>query len=432
MLKDFARRGKLAVGICFFGLCLGRPMAAEASSIGQIQNDINQHTDDLANINNQIAGLEEQQDLVQEKIDDLNAEILNTMTSIGMKEDEIAAKEGEIAAKEDEILGKEEEIILKQEQIRKTEKEYEAAVQREENQRKDIALCTRLIHERGNTTVLEALLGGKGLADILNRMDQVEKVYEYERNMLLSYIQTKNQVHDLWDRLEEEKAGLETDKEQLEKERKVLETDREQLKADQEELREQKANLDVMLAKKKKESANFEAEIEKARQAAAQAKKQLQEDQRRLRQLQESQTTSNAANATYATTDYTSTIDNASGSDLGKKVAKFACQYIGNPYVYGGTSLTNGADCSGFTYRVYSEFGYSLPRTSYQQRSSGTGVAYEDAQPGDLVCYEGHVGLYIGGGMIVHASSSAPYPRGGIKVNNAQYQTILAVRRIIQ
>ena len=93
----------------------------------------------------------------------------------------------------------------------------------------------------------------------------------------------------------------------------------------------------------------------------------------------------------------------------------------------GGTSLTNGADCSGFTYRVYQEFGYSIPRTSYQQRSAGTGVTYENAQPGDLICYDGHVAMYIGNGMIVHASSA----KTGIKVSRAQYRTILAVRRII-
>ncbi len=97
----------------------------------------------------------------------------------------------------------------------------------------------------------------------------------------------------------------------------------------------------------------------------------------------------------------------------------------------GGTSLTGGADCSGFTYRVYSEFGYSLPRTSYQQRNAGTGVSYENAQPGDLICYDGHVGIYIGGGLIVHASNSSPYPAGGIKVSQAGYRSILAVRRIV-
>lgn len=407
-------------------------LRAEASSVNEIQQNINQHTNQLNNINNQISSLEEQQDLVQEEIDDLNSEILNTMASIGLKEDEIAAKEGEIAVKEDEILGKAEEIGHKKRQIEETQSEYEAAVAREEAQRKDIAMCTRLICERGDSSVLEAILGGKGLSDILNRADQVEKIYEYERNMLLAYIQLKNYTHLLWDKLEEEKAVLEADQQQLEKDRQQLEEDRRQLQADREELKSQESNLNTMLAKKKQQSANFEAEIEKARKEAAAAKRLLQQDQQRLKQLQAAQNAAqNAANVTYTDTNYTSTINGASGSDLGKKIANYACQYIGNPYVYGGTSLTSGTDCSGFTYRVYSIFGYSLPRTSFQQRSAGKAVSYEEAEPGDLICYEGHVGMYIGGGMIVHASSSAPYPRGGIKVNNAQYKTILAVRRII-
>lgn len=93
--------------------------------------------------------------------------------------------------------------------------------------------------------------------------------------------------------------------------------------------------------------------------------------------------------------------------------------------------MTDGADCSGFTYRVYGNFGYTLPRTSYQQRTAGVEVSYSEAQPGDLICYEGHVAMYIGSGMIVHASNSNPYPRGGIKVSRAEYKPILTVRRII-
>lgn len=436
-------KGKRVFLAGLVGAVLLQPMQAEATTANEIQQNIEQQTNQISNINNQIAALEEEHDLIQEKIDDLNAEILNTMTSIGMKEDEIAAKEEEIAAKEEEIAAKEEEIRQKEKQIQETEAEYEAAVQKEEDQRQDMAVCARMIYERGDSTVLDAILGGKGLAEILNRADQVEKVYEYERNMLLSYIATKNQVHDLWERLEAEKTGLETDREALKTDREQLKSDEELLKADQRELESQKAVLDNMLAQKKQESANYEAEINKARQEAAVAKRLLQQEQQRLRQLQAASAGQNnqgsgqgsqsaAANATYASNSYTDTVDGASGSDLGKQIAKFGLQYIGNPYVYGGTSLTSGADCSGFTYRVYSEFGYSLPRTSYQQRSAGTGVSYEDAQPGDLICYDGHVGIYIGGGLIVHASSSRPYPQGGIKVNGAQYQTILAVRRIIQ
>lgn len=184
-----------------------------------------------------------------------------------------------------------------------------------------------------------------------------------------------------------------------------------------------------MLAKKKQESSNYDAEIKKAKQEASVAKALLQQEQKQLKQLQAQAQQGNtaAATGTYATTNYTSVIESASGSDMGKRLAKYACQYIGNPYVAGGTSLTNGADCSGFTFRVYSDFGYSIPRTSYEQRSCGTGVDYSNAQPGDLICYDGHVAMYIGGGMIVHASTQ----RTGIKISNANYRPILAVRRVV-
>ena len=116
-----------------------------------------------------------------------------------------------------------------------------------------------------------------------------------------------------------------------------------------------------------------------------------------------------------------------SGSELGRSVADFACQFVGNPYVYGGTSLTNGADCSGFVMSVYSNFGVSLPHSSAADRSVGASVGgLENAQPGDIVCYSGHVGIYIGGGQIVHASTS----KTGIIISNASYRSILSIRRI--
>lgn len=372
-------------------------ITAQATNIDKVKENIDKLENELNQIDQNISNWEEQQEILEEEMEDLNAEIINTMTSIGMKEDEIAEKKTQIEDKQADIDA--------------TAEEYENAKAQEEQQYEDMVLRLRRMYEKGDEDSLGLLLAGSNMGDMLNRMDFVESVYEYDRNELNRYEEIRGQVLELWNQFEEEKLDLENAKESLE-------TDRQNLKAQEKE-------LDGLLARKKQQSANYDAEIKKAKQEANVAKKQLQQEKQELLRLQNS-SNSNAANGTY-TTDYNSTIDNAKGSALGKQVAKYACQFIGNPYVAGGTSLTNGADCSGFTFRVYSDFGYSLPRTSTEQRSAGKGVSYSEAQPGDLICYSGHVGLYIGGGLIVHASTQ----KTGIKVSNAQYREILAVRRII-
>lgn len=116
----------------------------------------------------------------------------------------------------------------------------------------------------------------------------------------------------------------------------------------------------------------------------------------------------------------------AAAAGSGQAVVDYACQFIGNPYVWGGTSLTNGADCSGFVQSVYAHFGISLPRTSGEQRSAGVGVSYSEALPGDIICYDGHVGIYMGNGQIVNAINSSQ----GIGILPATYTNIITVRRM--
>ena len=150
------------------------------------------------------------------------------------------------------------------------------------------------------------------------------------------------------------------------------------------------------------------------------------EEQARLEREEAARRAANAAAAKKAGSK-NQVVGTGSGSSSGRAVASFASRFVGNPYVYGGTSLTNGADCSGFVMSVYANFGVSLPHSSSALRSVGYGVSLADAQPGDIICYSGHVGIYVGNNTIVHASTA----KTGIKFTSpANYRQVLAVRRI--
>lgn len=143
------------------------------------------------------------------------------------------------------------------------------------------------------------------------------------------------------------------------------------------------------------------------------------------REEEEARLAAEAEEAARKAEEEAQAVREAAGS--GQAVVDYACQFIGNPYVWGGTSLTNGADCSGFVQSVYAHFGVNLPRTSSEMRSAGRGVSYSEALPGDIICYDGHVGIYMGDGQIVNAINS----RKGIGILPATYKGILTVRRLI-
>ena len=171
------------------------------------------------------------------------------------------------------------------------------------------------------------------------------------------------------------------------------------------------------------------AEEQKAKEDARRAAQAAEERLREKEKAREKKAQESAQNSAPAETPKEEAVPApvSTGSGLGQSVADFAVQFVGNPYVYGGTSLTNGADCSGFVMSVYKNFGVSLPHSSSADRHVGYNVgSLANAQAGDLVCYSGHVGIYIGNGKIVHASTAAT----GIKISDANYRTPVAVRRI--
>ena len=404
-------RNTICLLVCLL-LLLESSGSVQAVTIEELRKQIEENQNQLNSENEVISGLQDEQDLIDEEISDLDAELVNLYTEISVLEDQILEQEGKIAEKEAEI-----EVA---------QEEFEAAEAEERRQYEAMKERIRFTYEQGESSYIELLLSSGSFSELLNRAEFIEEVAAYDDKMLAEYQAIKQKVADM-------KAKLEADRE-------VLVEEKEALEADKASLAEQQSYLNGILEQKKAISANYDAEIAEAKSRAAQFKQQIAADTKQIQQIQEEErkrlaaqnssgtkTTASNPNAANTIAAAQGIVAQSSGSGNGKSIANYACQFIGNPYVSGGTSLTNGADCSGFIYRLYADYGYRVPRTSSQLRSVGTGVSYSEAQPGDIICYEGHVGMYIGGGMIVHASTA----KTGIKVSNAQYRPILAVRRVM-
>ena len=412
MKKSFKRR--LYVILAFI-LCLSVVEPISATTISDLKEDVKKSQSQLKKAQQKISDTEEAQEGVGEEIDQMDEELVGLLRDIELIEDAIEEKEEEIAA---------------------TQIEYEAAVDEKDEQYESMKIRIQFMYEKGDSSYLHIFFGAGNMGDMVNRANYVEELYDYDRKLLAEYEDTVQRVAQLQDRLEEDKSELETSKTELQEGQEYLE----EMLA---EKRTEYENYGVMLTKAKQEAATYTARI---KQETAQIKK-LEEEERKRREEEERKRKEEeerrrkeqeALMAAEGGGDSGSDEGEeeeeeepkavvSGGSGKGKDIANFACQYIGNPYVAGGTSLTNGADCSGFVMAVYNNFGISLPRSSYAQSTVGRGVSYSEAQPGDVIYYGGHVGIYIGNGQIVHASTE----RTGIKITSATYRSIITVRRIV-
>lgn len=400
-----------------------------------------------------MSALWDQKQQLESQIESLNSDLVNVMVSIQTLESDIASKEAEIEKTQGDLTKAQ----------NAKDKQYGAMKKR----------IQYLYEKGGNNAWFQMMLNADNLADLLTRAEYTQQMYEQDRESLQKYARTIEEVQKLEDQYEQEKADFETMKEEYEAQQSNLQYQLDVTRANSADceneiayaqqqateyanlLEQQQAEIEQLEAERiaAEEEARRQAEAEAA--AAAAAQEAAQNGDNSSEEVQYDEDGNVVSGSSDGTSDYEydeygnvidtdNTVDynsDASSSDSssdsssassssgsGSSVVSYATQFVGNPYVWGGTSLTSGADCSGFVQSVYANFGVSLPRTSYEQQNAGYEVSYADAQPGDLICYGGHVAIYMGNGQIVHASNA----RDGIKVSdNAAYRTITSVRRLV-
>ena len=394
-------RGKKLCSLVLAAVIFATGVPASATSIKSIQNEKAKNESELKNIQSKISGIESQKSALSSEVSSLNDELTDTLLNIEVLESDLADKEAE---------------------IEQAQKDYEAAKATEEQQYDSMKKRIQYLYETGQESYVEMLLTSESVADLVNKVDYAEELQEYDRRLLDEYKAAKQAVIDLQAQLEEEKQEL------LEME---------------EQLKQEKANLESVIAQKKSQIADFDSQLSAAKAKVSEYQKKIKEQNAQIKQLQKEEEAQRKAAAAQSSTSSSGSSTTSSGSTSGysskssgktatvsgggggSSIASTGLRYVGNPYVYGGNSLTNGTDCSGFVHLIHAACGISTPRDSNSLAGGGRAVSESEMLPGDVVCYYGHVGIYIGNGQIVHAST----PSSGIKVSNMYYRSIRCVRR---
>ena len=337
--------------------------------------------------------------------------------SIDQLKENKAAKQSEVNSLQQELtdilskLGElEEGLIKKGEEITQAEEDLVAAEEKEKEQYEAMKLRIKYMYEEGNSTAIETLVSAENFTDLMNKAEYVQNVHKYDREQLEEYVETKNEISDLKTTLEEDQKAMES----LQAEYESKETE-----------------LNTTIETKKAEVADLDVQIQAAAEAAAREAEERRRREEEARRAQEeaannqanngntnSGTANNNSNNTNNNTNNNSsnntnngTVDNeatppanhagAGNTSAAQTIVSAAYGQLGVPYVWGGTSPGKGLDCSGLVQYCHSVAGISIGRTSQVQ--GGGGKAVSSPQPGDVVCYGSHIGIYIGNGQMIHA-----------------------------
>lgn len=403
---------RLTAALLVVALSFSQFSVALADKKTDAQNKKKEAEENLNKKNEEIEEIEKEQQQLQSEINQLDSELGQVMIDLSVLEESLAIKEDELA---------------------QTKENLEQAKIDEQNQYEAMKKRIQFMYENGNSTLLSSILESDNISDMLNRVEYFNEMYDYDRSLLTTYKETKEQVAALEQQQEEEVAELEQTRVDY------------QAKA---------ADYQNMIAQKESTMDNFSEKLKQVQLLAAQyqdtisaqntiiADEEAREAAERAAQAaaaaaanQNNNSTGNTSGGSGSGGGSSSTggnsqnlnpgyATNVSGSD----VVAYAMTFVGNPYVWGGKDPNTGADCSGFTSYVYAHFGINIPSYSYSQRSVGKEVSYENAQPGDLICYAGHVAIYMGNGKIVHAKGTA---YGIVGNDNATYRPIITVRRVL-